>query len=721
MTRRKKISKEIEKEVLVRSQRRCCLCFGLENDFDRKKGQIAHLDKDPSNNALDNLAWLCWDHHDEYDSTTSQSKGLTIEEVKEYRALLYQAVSEKRKVKWPGRKDPIRRVQIYLQGDFSSLPPDRRSEVIDALAGLLKIAPQAIELYSVYEGSVVFDLGLPLTAFHRLGSLLRANNAQLRLLGIERVILEKEPGEIEEWVVEGGRFSLVGAGVQPERLPLKLRDRIEERVRVWLDRVDWERNPFARPGSLTAAVRRAEEEKEILGRHFLWTVVRIGMPWTRGIEGYERLLDADSHSVLFAVYGEGKSACRLMVADEARKYGLLVVEYLKFDQHPRSVEEHAREIELRILQVLREQGKAFEAPEPLPHLADLINMTKKQDSKATFVLIDDVIEGLSPKSTEDEIEQVIINLFHPHLLDIPGLYFKLFLPDSLAERLSDYSVIANRKYPIDLFHMRWVKQTLRQLLREKILSVSQRGEDSFFALSDDGKGQPFDIDSVLVEKALSQPGAPRNLNVLACNLIYAHARNEPEPEKPRLTKRDLEDAILRFESETKPPTLPEEAPLPTRERDTVASILQGKIVTGDFDVFLAHNNADKPQVVAIADALKQRGLYPWLDIEQIPPGRWFQDVIQQAIPKVKSAAVIIGTKGLGRWQALELRSFISQCVEGGLPVIPVLLPGVTDLPPELLFLKELNWVHFSESIDEAEALDRLEWGITGEHPGRTLK
>ena len=157
------------------------------------------------------------------------------------------------------------------------------------------------------------------------------------------------------------------------------------------------------------------------------------------------------------------------------------------------------------------------------------------------------------------------------------------------------------------------------------------------------------------------------------------------------------------------------------EVTTETPILKHKIETGDFDVFLAHNNADKPQVVAIAETLKQRGIYPWLDIEQVPPGRWFQDVIQQAIPKVKSAAVIIGPKGLGRWQALELRSFISQCVDKGLPVIPVLLPGITELPPELLFLKELNWVRFKESIDEVEALERLEWGIRGERGARLFR
>ena len=152
-----------------------------------------------------------------------------------------------------------------------------------------------------------------------------------------------------------------------------------------------------------------------------------------------------------------------------------------------------------------------------------------------------------------------------------------------------------------------------------------------------------------------------------------------------------------------------------REQDLAASILQGKMATNDFDVFLAHNSEDKNAVEEIGKRLRQRGINFWLDKEQIPPGRWFQDVIQQVIPKVKSAAIFIGSHGLGRWEVVELRTFVSQCVEQNLPVIPVLLPGVTveDLPKNLLFLRELTHVRFFKSIDEAEALNNLEWGITG--------
>ncbi|MGB7381143.1 MAG: TIR domain-containing protein [Rivularia sp. (in: cyanobacteria)] len=152
-----------------------------------------------------------------------------------------------------------------------------------------------------------------------------------------------------------------------------------------------------------------------------------------------------------------------------------------------------------------------------------------------------------------------------------------------------------------------------------------------------------------------------------------------------------------------------------RQKETAVSIIKGKEKTEDFDVFLAHNSKDKSDIIIIAELLKQQGLNPWLDKEQIPPGSWFQEVIQQAIPQVKSAAIFIGSNGLGRWQRLELRSFTSRCVEANIRVIPVMLPGVKEIPSELTFLRELNGVFF-DSIDDDSALDNLIWGITGRRP-----
>lgn len=54
------------------------------------RGQLAHLDSNPGNNAEDNLAFLCFDHHDEYDGRTSTAKGLRESEVRHWRDELYR-------------------------------------------------------------------------------------------------------------------------------------------------------------------------------------------------------------------------------------------------------------------------------------------------------------------------------------------------------------------------------------------------------------------------------------------------------------------------------------------------------------------------------------------------------------------------------------------------------------------------------------------------------
>ena len=66
---------------------------------------------------------------------------------------------------------------------------------------------------------------------------------------------------------------------------------------------------------------------------------------------------------------------------------------------------------------------------------------------------------------------------------------------------------------------------------------------------------------------------------------------------------------------------------------------------GEYDVFLAYNSLDTDQVLALNRELRRRGLNAWLDREQVPPGRWFQEKIQGAITRAKSAAIIVGVHG----------------------------------------------------------------------------
>lgn len=86
---RKPIPPTIQAEVVIKSRRRCALCVYLDGNANERPGQIAHINGNRDDNRLDNLVWLCLEHHDKFDSKTSQTKNYTSLEVRTYRDKLY--------------------------------------------------------------------------------------------------------------------------------------------------------------------------------------------------------------------------------------------------------------------------------------------------------------------------------------------------------------------------------------------------------------------------------------------------------------------------------------------------------------------------------------------------------------------------------------------------------------------------------------------------------
>lgn len=133
-----------------------------------------------------------------------------------------------------------------------------------------------------------------------------------------------------------------------------------------------------------------------------------------------------------------------------------------------------------------------------------------------------------------------------------------------------------------------------------------------------------------------------------------------------------------------------------------------------FDVFLCHNSQDKPEVIEIANRLKEKGIKPWLDRWELRPGLSWQKLLEEQIEQIHSVAVFVGKNGIGPWQERELRAFLDEFVSRGCPVIPVLLPDAPQKPELPIFLKEMMWVDFRQS--DPEPLSQLIWGITGINP-----
>jgi DNA-directed RNA polymerase subunit RPC12/RpoP len=146
--------------------------------------------------------------------------------------------------------------------------------------------------------------------------------------------------------------------------------------------------------------------------------------------------------------------------------------------------------------------------------------------------------------------------------------------------------------------------------------------------------------------------------------------------------------------------------------------VKAKKQVDDFDVFLAHNAQDKPQVEKIAQHLKERGLNPWLDKWNLPPGRRIAEEIERVLPNTRAVAVFIAAVGTGPWEQLEIYAALQLFVKNRRPLIPVLLPGATGTSGLPLFLQQFNIVRFDLDVHDENALDNLQWGITGQQPGR---
>jgi eukaryotic-like serine/threonine-protein kinase len=130
----------------------------------------------------------------------------------------------------------------------------------------------------------------------------------------------------------------------------------------------------------------------------------------------------------------------------------------------------------------------------------------------------------------------------------------------------------------------------------------------------------------------------------------------------------------------------------------------------EFDVFLCHNNEDKPEIRRIADDLIKEGIKPWLDEREIRPGTFWQIELEKQIANIKSVTVFVGESGIGPWQHIEIMAFIKEFFDRDCPVIPAILPSAKIIPTLPLALKNLHFVDFR--VPNPEPLKQLKWGIT---------
>jgi hypothetical protein len=153
--KRAKIPSDVEAAVLIASGRRCCMCFSYAFDFSQKPGQIAHIDRDPSNADEDNLVFLCLPHHSEYDSKSSQHKNYTQVELKKIRTRLYESVEA---INDAFLMQVIGKFSVDGEVDGSAL--SRYEAVLQKL-----FSDPTLRIKRMSRGSIVFEIATTAKAF----------------------------------------------------------------------------------------------------------------------------------------------------------------------------------------------------------------------------------------------------------------------------------------------------------------------------------------------------------------------------------------------------------------------------------------------------------------------------------------------------------------------------------------------------------------------------
>jgi hypothetical protein len=88
---RSKVPDHIAAQVEFKADRTCCVCREP-----RQALQIHHLDDDPSNNSLENLAALCLQHHNDTQLKGGFGRKLNAAQVRLYRDEWYKAIQQRR-------------------------------------------------------------------------------------------------------------------------------------------------------------------------------------------------------------------------------------------------------------------------------------------------------------------------------------------------------------------------------------------------------------------------------------------------------------------------------------------------------------------------------------------------------------------------------------------------------------------------------------------------
>jgi hypothetical protein len=125
------------------------LCFHLDKIITANlQGQIAHIDRNRANHDPGNLAYLCIPHHDAYDSTTSQSKGLTPDELRYAK----KALIEHERRESLGDEEVVR-LTLTVEAALESYTAEEQQQLLESLLPSL-VRTAAVGIAQARDGKV---------------------------------------------------------------------------------------------------------------------------------------------------------------------------------------------------------------------------------------------------------------------------------------------------------------------------------------------------------------------------------------------------------------------------------------------------------------------------------------------------------------------------------------------------------------------------------------
>lgn len=105
----------------------------------------------------------------------------------------------------------------------------------------------------------------------------------------------------------------------------------------------------------------------------------------------------------------------------------------------------------------------------------------------------------------------------------------------------------------------------------------------------------------------------------------------------------------------------------------------------DRTVFLSFTSLDREAARAVVAGLREAGIDVWWDEGGIGWGDDWQSKIEQALSRCGAYLILLGRGGVRRWVKPELGVAFKRNVDDGLPILPLLLDGVSpeSMPPFL--------------------------------------